>query len=150
MLFFAATMTSGTVFGLIDKYTQISRYTVILTASAVSVVCLGIIALTDALPLYVAAALLFVMVFSQQFYVPLIAQLRDLVPDAAIGRASSLYTIIAVAAIPTFQILFGIVIQSASKFDPETSYQVAFAGMALLILIPSLIFATLPAAKNPQ
>ena len=150
MLFFAATMTSGTVFGLIDKYTQISRYTVILTASAVSVFCLGIIALTDTLPLYVAAALLFVMVFSQQFYVPLIAQLRDLVPDAAIGRATSLYTIIAVAAIPTFQILFGTVIQSASKFDPETSYQIAFAGMALLILIPSLIFAIIPAAKNPQ
>lgn len=119
-------------------------------ASAVSVFCLGIIALTDTLPLYVAAALLFVMVFSQQFYVPLIAQLRELVPDAAIGRATSLYTIIAVAAIPTFQILFGTVIQSASKFDPETSYQIAFAGMALLILIPSLIFAIIPAAKNPQ
>ncbi len=149
MLFFAATMTSGTVFGLIDKYTHISRYTVILTASAISVLCLAALALTDALPLYVAAALLFVMIFSQQFYVPLIAQLRDVVPDAAIGRASSLYTIVAVAAIPAFQTLFGIVIQSTNTLPPETSYQYAFGGMALLILIPSLIYAVLPAAKNP-
>lgn len=149
MLFFAATMTSGTVFGLIDKYTQISRYTVILTASAISIICLAAIAFTDDLPLYPAAALLFIMVFSQQFYVPLIAQLRDVVPDAAIGRASSLYTIVAVAAIPTFQTFFGIVIQSTSTLPPETSYQIAFGGMALLILIPSLIYAVLPAAKNP-
>ncbi|WGI21416.1 MFS transporter [Amylibacter sp. IMCC11727] len=149
MLFFAATMTSGTVFGLIDKYTHISRYTVILTASAISVLCLAALALADALPLYVAAALLFVMIFSQQFYVPLIAQLRDVVPDAAIGRASSLYTIVAVAAIPAFQTLFGIVIQSTNTLPPETSYQYAFGGMALLILIPSLIYAVLPAAKNP-
>jgi MFS family permease len=149
MLFFCATMTSGTVFGLIDKYTQISRYTVILTASAISILCLAAIALINNLPLYPAAALLFVMVFSQQFYVPLIAQLRDVVPDAAIGRASSLYTIVAVAAIPTFQTLFGVAIQSTSALPPETSYQIAFGGMALLILIPSLIYAALPAAKNP-
>lgn len=149
MLFFAATMTSGTVFGLIDKYSSVSRYAVILTASAISILCLAIIAFTNGLPLYPAAALLFVMVFSQQFYVPLIAQLRDLVPDTAIGRASSLYTIIAVAAIPTFQTLFGVVIQTTSTLPPESSYQIAFGGMALLILIPSLIYAILPAAKKP-
>lgn len=150
MLFFAATMTSGTVFGLIDKYSSVSRYTVILTASAISVLCLGLIAFTDKLPLYPAAALLFVMVFSQQFYVPLIAQLRDVVPDAAIGRASSLYTIIAVAAIPTFQTLFGVVIQTTSNLPPETSYQIAFGGMAVMILIPTVIYVLLPTAKNPQ
>lgn len=149
MLFFCATMTSGTVFGLIDKYTSISRYTVILAASAVSILCLLAITFSDGLPLYPAAALLFVMVFSQQFYVPLIAQLRDVVPDAAIGRASSLYTIIAVAAIPTFQTLFGIVIQSTHTLPPETSYQIAFGSMALLILIPSIIYAVLPTARNP-
>lgn len=149
MLFFCATMTSGTVFGLIDRYSSISRYTVILTASIISIICLCIIAVTDNLSLYPAAALLFVMIFCQQFYVPLIAQLRDVVPDAAIGRASSLYTIIAVAAIPTFQTLFGITIQSTNTLDAESSYQIAFGGMALLILIPSVIYAFLPTARNP-
>lgn len=147
-LFFGATMTSGTVFGLIDKYAPVSRRTVILVASAISIVCLLAVAFTDALPLYPAVALLFVMVFAQQFYVPLIAQLRDVVPETAIGRASGLYTIIAVAAIPIFQTLFGIVISQTSTLDPESSYQIAFGGMALLILMPSVAFATLTRANT--
>ena len=149
-LFFGATMTSGTVFGLIDKYAPISRYAVILTASGISMLCLLAITLTDDLPLYPAVILLFVMVFSQQFYVPLIAQLRQVVPDVAIGRATSLYTIIAVAAIPIFQTLFGIVIGHTSTLNPESSYQLAFGMMALLILIPSGAFALLSGSKTQK
>jgi MFS family permease len=149
-LFFAATMASGIIFGLIDKYAPVSRYSIVLTASAISILCLLAITLTDTLNLYVASGLLFVMVFSQQFYVPLIAQLRDVVPDSALGRASSLYTAIAVTAIPIFQTLFGVVIKSTKHSDPETSYQVAFGGMALLMSIPLLIYALWPNSKHPH
>jgi hypothetical protein len=90
------------------------------------------------------------MIFAQQFYVPLIAQLRDVVPDAAIGRASSLYTIIAVAAIPAFQTLFGIVIEHSGDGAPEAKYRIAFAMMAALILIPTLLFAFSSTAKQPK
>jgi sugar phosphate permease len=149
-LFFGATMTSGTIFGLIDKYASVSRYAVILTASGISILCLLAITLADNLPLYPAVILLFVMVFSQQFYVPLIAQLRNVVPDAAIGRATSLYTIIAVAAIPIFQTLFGIVIGHTDTLDPESSYQIAFGMMALLILLPSVAFALQSSSKTEE
>ena len=149
-LFFAATMASGIIFGLIDKYAPVSRYSIVLTASAISILCLLAITLTDALNLYVASGLLFVMVFSQQFYVPLIAQLRDVVPDGALGRASSLYTAIAVTAIPIFQTLFGVVIKSTKHSDPETSYQVAFGGMALIMSVPLLIYAFWPNSKHPH
>ena len=90
------------------------------------------------------------MIFTQQFYVPLIAQLRDIVPEAAIGRATSLYTIVAVAAIPTFQTLFGIVIEHSGDLPDETKYQLAFAMMAGMILLPTLIFALSKHAKPSQ
>ena len=84
---------------------------------------------------------LLVMIFAQQFYVPLIAQLRDVIPEQAIGRATSLYTIIAVAAIPTFQTIFGFVIEHSGALPPEEKYRLGFAMMAALILLPTVIFA---------
>ena len=90
------------------------------------------------------------MIFAQQFYVPLIAQLRDVIPEAAIGRATSLYTIIAVAAIPTFQTLFGIVIEHSGNLPTEDKYRLAFAVMAGLILLPTVIFALSKAAYSQE
>ncbi|WP_083225693.1 MFS transporter [Neptunicoccus sediminis] len=149
MLFFCATMASGTAYGFIDRWGRFSRYSVILTGALTSVASLSVLALTPDMPLWAANVLLFVMIFAQQFYVPLIAQLRQVVPDAAIGRATSLYTIIAVAAIPTFQTLFGVVIQQTASLPAEQSYRLGFALMAAMVLAPTLVFAFSKAAKQP-
>lgn len=150
MLFFCATMASGTAFGLIDRWTRFSRYSVILTGALVSSASLITLALTPDIPLWGANILLFVMIFAQQFYVPLIAQLRQVVPDAAIGRATSLYTIAGVSAIPVFQTLFGIVIEHSGSLPDPLKYRLAFGMMALLVLTPTVVFALSRHARLPR
>lgn len=150
MLFFCATMASGIVYGLIDRWTGFRRHSVILTGALISTASLATLALTPDIPLWGANVLLFTMIFAQQFYVPLIAQLRQVVPDAAIGRATSLYTILGVTAIPVFQTLFGIVIEHSGSLADPLKYQLAFGMMALLVLTPTAVFACSRHARLPR
>lgn len=150
MLFFCATMASGVVYGLIDRWTGILRHSVILTGALISAASLATLAFTPNIPLWGANLLLFVMIFAQQFYVPLIAQLRQVVPDAAIGRATSLYTILGVTAIPVFQTLFGIAIEHSGALPDHVKYRLAFGMMALLVLSPTAVFALSRHARLPR
>ena len=52
--------------------------------------------------------------FCQQFYIPLAAHMRKISPDHVLGRASTLLTLVAVAAIPTMQAAIGAVLDLAA------------------------------------
>jgi len=75
LLLFAATIVGGFVFGLLDKRAA-SRKRVILIAVGLSTASLAVLAALDRPNTIVGVGLLLVMVFCQQFYVPLGAHMR--------------------------------------------------------------------------
>ena len=84
------------------------------------------------------------MIFCQQFYIPLGAHLRAAVPAGSLGRASSLFTLVAVTAIPAAQTGFGAVLDLALAAGLEVSegYRIAYAAMAVTILACGGIYST--------
>ena len=143
LLLFAATIVGGFVFGLLDKRAA-SRKRVILIAVGLSTASLAVLAALDRPNTLVGVGLLLVMVFCQQFYVPLGAHMRKSVPDRMLGRASTLQAMVAVAAIPALQILFGSILDGAARsgFMVEDQYRFAFGLMALMIALAGMIYAT--------
>jgi len=84
-----------------------SRKWLILTAVGLSSLSLFSLAALDGLGAYPMVFILLAMVFFQQFYIPLGAHMRKYVPDDMLGRASTLLSLVSVAAIPAMQIGFG-------------------------------------------
>ena len=85
----------------------------------------------------VAVGLLLVMIFAQQFYVPLGAHMRQIIPDGLMGRASTLTALSGVAGIPLMQTAFGVVLDLAEKAGVSLAdqYRFGFAIMGLMILL---------------
>lgn len=142
-LMFVMTLSGGYVFGLLDRRMK-SRRTLIFAGAGMS---MGSLFLLAALPnpnAFVAVGLLLVMMFCQQFYIPLAAHMRKISPDHMLGRASTLLTLVAVAAIPTMQAAIGAVLDLAqgTGLNVTDQYRVVWASMGGLLLICSLIYAT--------
>ncbi|MGR3501659.1 MFS transporter [Pseudaestuariivita sp.] len=133
-LLFAATMAAGSVFGWLDKRGT-DRRLVVAGSAALSAAALGGLALGAGGTALTAAVLMAISVFAQQFYVPLLAELKERVPDAALGRASALFSILAVGAIPAMQTLFGVLL------DWSGGYAVPFGAMALCLTAASAAMA---------
>lgn len=141
-LLFSSTILAGFVFGPLDAVVA-SRKNLILTAAVVSG---GSLVALAAFPLYspwAATALLLIMTFSQQFYIPLAAHMQRLFPNRLLGRASAILSFVSVAGIPIMQSLFGVVLDltRAAGFDQSESYRFGFAYMAISILIGTAIYA---------
>ena len=143
LLFFSATIAAGYVFGLLDRNAP-SRRLLISVAFVVSALCLLTLASTQRPSVELAIALLAVMVFSQQFYIPLGAHMRRTVDDTLLGRASTLLSLVSVAAIPVMQLAFGALLDVAASwgFDTADQYRVAFGAMGAVILCAGLIYMT--------
>ncbi|MEM7216293.1 MAG: MFS transporter [Pseudomonadota bacterium] len=143
LLLFASTIVAGYTFGLMDKKVSSRRMLILVTAgvSSLSLLSLAVFNLSNA---YLTVALLIAMVFFQQFYIPLGAHMRKSVPDDMLGRASTLLSLVSVAAIPLMQIGFGIVLDFTDHlgFGVNDQYRFAFAGMGILILLGGLIYST--------
>jgi predicted MFS family arabinose efflux permease len=142
LLLFSATIAAGYVFGLLDRKAK-SRKRVVLVAVGMSGLMLILLAGLNSLSTQTSIALLLAMVFLQQFYVPLGAHMRRVVPRQMLGRASTLLSLVSVAAIPAMQLGFGGVLDlAASKgFDIEAQYRLAFGLMGILILLCGSIYA---------
>lgn len=139
---FTATMLAGAVFGLLDKR-RVSRRLVILTAGGVSALSFAAAASVAPLGPWVVATIFFAAIFAQNFYVPLLAELKDRVPDAAVGRATSLFSIIAVGAIPGMQTAYGVILSRGATVAQGHSN--ALLAMAALIAAITVIYTlTLP------
>ncbi|MEM9349774.1 MAG: MFS transporter [Pseudomonadota bacterium] len=140
---FASTMVAGTVFGILDKR-GVSRRLTTVGAALASAICFAATALFTAQGPWVAATLFFAAIFAQNFYVPLLAELKDRVPDAAIGRATSLFSIVAVGAIPVLQTAYGAILART----PDTAAGHENALLALAALIATLALAYLAATRR--
>ncbi len=143
LLLFAATIAAGYVFGVLDRHTASRRWLICiaLVLSGVSLLALATLARP---PVGLTVALLVIMVFSQQFYIPLGAHMRKSVADALLGRASTLLSLVSVAAIPLMQLGFGAILDLAAAwgFAREDQYRAAFGAMGTLVLSAGLIYLT--------
>lgn len=99
----------------------------------------------------VSIALLLAMVFSQQFYVPLGAHLRHAVPEHLLARASSLFSLVAVTAIPSLQLGFGAALDlgAALGWAEPQRFGLAFGGMGALVALCALVYASGPRPATP-
>ncbi len=142
LLFFSATIVAGYVFGLLDRRAK-SRKRIVLVAVGLSGFMLILLAGLNGLSAQTSIALLLAMVFLQQFYVPLGAHMRRAVPDRMLGRASTLLSLVSVAAIPAMQLGFGGVLDLAASmgFGIEAQYRLAFGLMGILILLCGSVYA---------
>ncbi|MFC6583738.1 MFS transporter [Sulfitobacter aestuariivivens] len=144
LVFFLATILGGYIFGVLDRKAR-SRRTVIFWGAACSVVSLTILAGVGPVGRAVPIALLLGMIFFQQFYIPLGAELRHAVPDHMLGRASTLLALVSVAAIPVLQITFGALLDIGASWDWQVAdqYRLAFAGLAGVIAVCLVLYMVL-------
>jgi predicted MFS family arabinose efflux permease len=151
LLLFLATIGAGFVFGTLDRIAK-SRKRVILIAVAFSALMLLILAGANEPDQRAAVALLLVMVFLQQFYIPLGAHMKRTVPDHMLGRASTLLSLVSVAAIPAMQLGFGAVLDIAQGmgFELATQYRIAFGLMGCIILICGSVYAFSRNVDDPR
>lgn len=149
LLLFSATIVAGYVFGLLDRKAK-SRKHIVLGAVGLSGLMLILLAGLNGLNAQTSIALLLAMVFLQQFYVPLGAHMRRAVPDYMLGRASTLLSLVSVAAIPAMQLGFGSVLDIAAGagFGIEAQYRLAFGLMGILILFCGSVYSFSKDADN--
>jgi predicted MFS family arabinose efflux permease len=143
LILFMSMTGAGFVFGMLDRHAR-SRRRVILGGAVVSCAALGLLAAIPVPSVMVAAGLLIVMVCAQHFFIPLGAHMRRVVPDAMLGRGSTLLAVVSVGAIPAMQVAFGGVLDGAAAagLSADGQYRVAFAGMAGVIALGAMIYAT--------
>ena len=142
-LMFVMTLSGGYVFGVLDRR-MTSRRLLIFAGSGLSMGSLFLLAALPAPQPAIAIGLLLAMMFSQQFYIPLAAHMRKVSPDHILGRASTLMTLVAVAAIPTMQAAIGALLDlaAAAGLGVTDQYRVVWAAMGGLILICGAIYAS--------
>lgn len=149
LLLFSATIAAGYVFGRLDRKLA-SRRALICGGFGISALSLFALAAMDRPSAFVAVTLLVIMVFCQQFYIPLGAHMRKTVADDQLGRASTVLSLVSVAAIPAMQIGFGAILDAGARMDLATvdQYRLAFGAMAGLILVAGLIYLTSREVNN--
>lgn len=142
-LMFVMTLSGGYIFGYLDRRMK-SRRRLIFAGAGVSMTSLFVLASMSNPNAYLAVGLLLLMMFCQQFYIPLAAHMRKISPDHVLGRASTLLTLVAVAAIPTMQAAIGAVLDlaAAAGLSVTDQYRVVWAAMGALILLCGLVYAT--------
>lgn len=150
-LMFVMTLSAGYVFGALDRRMS-SRRTLIFIGAGVSMTSLFILAALPDPSAPVAIGLLLTMMFSQQFYIPLAAHMRKTAPDHILGRASTLLTLVAVAAIPAMQAAIGALLDLAAAWGLEVTdqYRVVWVVMGGLILICAAVYATARDVNEPR
>lgn len=119
------------------------RRRLIFASVSLSLACFAILAAIPFAGPAVPAALLSVMIFGQQFYIPLGAHMRRIAPDASMARASTLLLFVSVAAIPMMQTGFGAILDlaAAAGVSAVNGYRIGFASIGGLIALAAAIYA---------
>jgi MFS family permease len=143
LVLFCASIFGAAAFGQMDRHFA-SRKRVILGAVLASSVSLAVLAGVPGLPVSLVIGLLLIAVFAQQFFIALGAHMRRVVPDAMLGRASTLLALVSVAAIPLMQIGFGAVLDFGARagFGAGAQYRMAFGCLGAMIFACGLVYAT--------
>jgi MFS family permease len=143
LVLFCASIFGAAAFGQMDRHFA-SRKRVILGAVLASSVSLAVLAGVPGLPVSLVIGLLLIAVFAQQFFIALGAHMRRVVPDAMLGRASTLLALVSVAAIPLMQIGFGAVLDFGARagFGAGAQYRMAIGCLGAMIFACGLVYAT--------
>jgi len=149
LVFNLATITGAYAFGRFDRAAK-SRRLVVLSGAALSVASYLALAMLSHQSAWQSIILVLLMIFCQQFYIPLGAHMRRIVPDNLIARASTLLIIVAVAAIPLLQVAFGVILDFTASwgFSTVDQFRTGFASMAALIALCTLIYSTAKRANE--
>ncbi|MEM6662973.1 MAG: MFS transporter [Pseudomonadota bacterium] len=142
LMLFGASVLSAFLFGQLDRLVT-RRKVMILIAAGLSSACLFTLALLPGPGPVVTIALLFGMMFCQQFYIPLGAHMRKVVPLGVVGRASIMLSLVGVAAIPVMQTGFGVILDfaRAEGFDAAQQFRFSFGAMGLVIALCASVYA---------
>lgn len=145
----AATMIGAFAFGWLDRNIP-RRKGLILTAGTASALCYLGLGVLSAPPAGLTVALLVTMVFCQQFHVVVVAHLRAIVPPEVLGRASALFTLVAVIAIPSLQMGFGAILDLAelAGWSRETGFRLGFGAVGAIILCGTAVYSTARRAND--
>ncbi len=142
-IMFGATILASFVFGGLDAIIKARRKFVVAAAclSGLSLFGAAVMPYRSILPV---TACLLLMVFVQQFYIPLLAHLQKVVPANMLGRASAIFSLVSVFGISAMQTVFGIVLDNliGLGFEVVTAYRICFALMGGLIFLLVLIYAS--------
>lgn len=140
---YAAIILAAFTFGGLDAWIR-SRRRLVLCGAATSSTLILLAALVPYESIWPVTVCLVVMIFSQQFYIPLAAHMQKIMPAASLGRASALFSIVGMFGISATQIGFGIVIDLAhdAGFATPEAYRLAFGMMAAAIALMAMVYAT--------
>ncbi len=130
-------------FGGLDAWVR-NRRRLIWSAAALSTIMMLIAAAVPYDSVWPVSICLVVMIFAQQFYIPLLAHMQKVMPNASLGRASAVFSLVGVLGISVMQTLFGVVIDLAHAAGLATpdAYRLAFLMMAISIGALASIYAT--------
>lgn len=142
LIWYLATASGGLAYGWIERR-GFSRRRVIGLSLISSISCFLLLAFIPFASPFVPAVILCVMVFGQQFYIPLGAHMRRVAPAASLGRASTLLMLVSVGAIPLMQTGFGAILDIAAikGLTDEDGYRIAFFAIAAMIALAALIYS---------
>ncbi|MEL7462745.1 MAG: MFS transporter [Pseudomonadota bacterium] len=141
LLWYLATASGGLAYGWIERRGW-RRRRVIGISLICSIACFAALAAIPSSSSAVPAMVMCLMVFSQQFYIPLGAHMRRVAPPASLGRASTLLMLVSVGGIPLMQTGFGAILDAAAAagLGAEDGYRLGFAAIAALIALCGLIY----------
>ncbi|MEO1611931.1 MAG: MFS transporter [Pseudomonadota bacterium] len=141
LIWYLATASGGLIYGWFERK-ALRRSRVIGASVLISICCFSLLAAFSFENLVAPSVIMCVMVFCQQFYIPLGAHMRRVAPPASLGRASTLLMLVSVGAIPLMQTGFGAILDAATLFGSpvEGGYRIAFAAVAGLIALCGLIY----------
>ena len=142
LIWYLATAVGGLIYGGLERRGA-RRWMVIRLSLFVSITCLAALALVPFASAAAPVILLCLMIFSQQFYIPLGAHLRRVAPEASLGRASTLLFLVSVGAIPAMQTGFGVILDFAriAGLDENDGYRLGFGAIAAIVAICAVIYS---------
>jgi len=142
LLMVVAVPIGALFFGPLDRVFR-SRKRIVLIAVLAEVGAFLMLGTIDDLSLWAVCVLFVIIAFLQQHYVVLAAHCRSLFPDYLVGRANSTLNMTSIVGVGAMQSLFG----WALIYSPEQGYQIAFIGIALLLILAGILY--LAAAEAP-
>jgi MFS family permease len=137
---------STLAYGPLDRLLN-SRKAVVLAGAALTTAALAGLTLAPAPGLWQALVLLHLVAIGSPFYVTLAAHCQAFAPQAQAGRVIALLNLLALTGAFAGQWITGLLVGAfadAGGAGSSLSYRAAFGFVALLVLLPALVYGRAP------